>query len=102
EQPVGETPTPTPSIPIAAHDAITTPVDVLPVVEPPPPAPPPAGEPTPRTRSLSEAPPMDELDTGWELGDEGPPAEPEPSPPSATELAGDGSTEGDGIDTGWD
>jgi hypothetical protein len=48
---------------------------------------------------------MDELDTGWELGETDPtaePAEPDPGPPSASELAGDGATEGEGIDTGWD
>jgi hypothetical protein len=91
--------------PVAAHEAITQPVDVLPIVEAPPPAPPPAETTTQRTRRLSEAPPMDELDTGWELGETDPtaePAEPDPGPPSATELAGDGATEGEGIDTGWD
>jgi hypothetical protein len=97
-----------PAVPVSAHDAITRPVDVLPTVEPPPippPAEPPGETTTQRTRRLSEAPPMDELDTGWELGETDPtaePAEPDSGPPSASELAGDGATEGEGIDTGWD
>ncbi len=48
---------------------------------------------------------MDELDTGWDLGDEDPtagPAEaaeaPEAAPPSSGEMAGDGAVEGDGLD----
>jgi hypothetical protein len=82
-------------------------------VEPPPAA---AAEPPaelaepPRAKSLSQAPPLDELDTGWDLGDEDPTASAAAespaaeSPPSATEMAGDGATGGDGItdDPGWD
>jgi hypothetical protein len=41
--------------------------------------------PSPRARSMSQAPPLDDLDTSWDAE----------SPPSAAELAGDGSTEGD-------
>jgi len=50
-------------------------------------------------------PPLDEVDTGWDMGDDDPTAsavaEPEPEPqstPSSTEMAGDGSVEGDGLD----
>ncbi len=95
------------TIPISAHDAITQPahlppeppvgVVLPPVVVEPLPAPP------PRARSASTLPPMDELDTGWDLGDDDPtagPAEPEAddAPPSSSEMAGDGSVEGDGLD----
>jgi hypothetical protein len=90
-----------PTAPVSPHDAITRPVGVPPPDEAPPP-PPPGETTTQRTRRLSDAPPMDELDTGWELGETDPTAEPEPTPPSASELAGDGATEGEGIDTGWD
>ena len=60
---------------------------------------------------MSEMPQLDALDTGWELGDSDPTAsgeasdsaEPEASPPSASEMAGDSATGGDGIDEpGWD
>ncbi|MGN6105086.1 MAG: hypothetical protein ACTHU0_08280 [Kofleriaceae bacterium] len=37
---------------------------------------------------------MDEVDTGWDLGDDDPTA----GAPSASEMAGDGSVEGDGLD----
>ena len=44
---------------------------------------------------------MDEVDTGWDLGDDDPTAKPET--PSSSEMAGDGATGGDGIDEpGWD
>ena len=52
---------------------------------------------------------MDDLDTGWDLGDSDPTAavepepEPQPNPPSSSEMAGDSATGGDGIDEpGWD
>jgi hypothetical protein len=94
----------------SAHDAITRPVS-----QPPPELDPPA-VPQPiearesgRTRPPSLAPPVEELDTGWDLGDDDPtasaadkPAEPGLSTPSSSEMAGDGAVEGDGIDTGWD
>jgi hypothetical protein len=42
---------------------------------------------------------MDEVDTGWDLGDDDPTAGPEEDPvPSSTEMAGDGAVEGDGLD----
>jgi hypothetical protein len=91
-------------VPVAAHDSPTTPVSFPPAMEPPPAAPERPSQQM-RARSLSEAPPMDDLDTGWELGDDDPtasPAKPETSTPSASEMAGDGATEGDGLDTGWD
>jgi len=56
----------------------------------------------------SGAPPPDELDPGWDLGDEDPtagadkPETPQVTTPSSSEMAGDGAVEGDGIDTGWD
>jgi uncharacterized protein DUF349 len=59
----------------------------------------------PRRKSLSTLPPMDELDTGWDLGEDDPStAKAEaPSPPSSDEMASDGATGGDGIDEpGWD
>ena len=75
---------------------------------PPPPAPapepePPAAEvapPLPRRKSITEAPPMDDLDNAWD--DEPlpgpPPAPPEPAPPGAGELAGDGGEDTDHLD----
>jgi hypothetical protein len=54
------------------------------------------------------APAVEELDVGWDLGDEDPTAAAEPadkpgvSTPSSTEMAGDGAVEGEGLDTGWD
>jgi hypothetical protein len=40
------------------------------------------------------APKLDEVDEGWDLGEEDPTA----AAPSTTEMAGDGSVEGDGLD----
>jgi hypothetical protein len=100
------------TVPVSAHDAITQPAHLPPeppigvvlppvVVEPLPPPPPPRAKPT------TTIPPMEELDTGWDLGDEDPtagPAEAEPpaqgedAPPSSGEMAGDGAVEGDGLD----
>ena len=93
------------TVPLSAHDAITRPVASPPPVAPEPPAVP---APSPRPRTPSSAPPMDELDTGWDLGDEDPtagsdkPAAPQITTPSSSEMAGDGAVEGDGLDTGWD
>jgi uncharacterized protein DUF349 len=108
------------SIPLSAHDAITRPVGVPPP-EPPaaPPVPPPAvprvedpvaarDDRSTRVKAPTSPPPADELDTGWDLGDEDPtagsdkPEKPEITTPSSSEMAGDGAVEGDGIDTGWD
>lgn len=88
------------SIPQSAHDAITQParlppempVDIPPVVATPLPAPP------PRAKSLSTAPPMDAVDDGWDMGDDDPTAGKAEETPSSTEMAGDGSVEGDGLD----
>jgi hypothetical protein len=62
-----------------------------------------------RAKPLSAPPPMDDLDGGWDLGEDDPTASATvtaelPAPPSATEMAGDGATGGDGItdDSGWD
>ncbi|MFT3698154.1 MAG: DUF349 domain-containing protein [Kofleriaceae bacterium] len=76
--------------------------------EPLPPPPIVAAEPPPtvaRTKSVSTMPPMDDLDTGWDLGDDDPTAGKEEAQqtPSSSEMAGDGATGGDGIDEpGWD
>ncbi|HZJ66061.1 MAG TPA: hypothetical protein VFD36_21290, partial [Kofleriaceae bacterium] len=51
---------------------------------------------------------LDDAESGWDLGDEDPtagsdkPEAPQVTSPSSSEMAGDGATEGDGIDTGWD
>jgi hypothetical protein len=98
------------TIPVSAHDAITQPAhlpsespvgaDLPPVVVEPLPPPPRRARPT-------TAPPPDELDTGWDLGDEDPTAGPaeadaqaqaSDAPPSSGEMAGDGAVEGDGLD----
>jgi hypothetical protein len=89
-----------PAIPQSAHDAITVPVAAAPVD-------PEALVPAARIKPPTAPPPMDELDTGWDLGDEDPTAAPSDKPegvstPSSSEMAGDGAVEGDGIDTGWD
>jgi hypothetical protein len=84
-------------VPISPHDAITVPAK-LPLS--PLPAPPVPAEPQ-RAKTPSSAPPMDEVDEGWDLGDDDPTAKPET--PSSSEMAGDGATGGDGIDEpGWD
>lgn len=80
------------------HDAITRPAHV-PAADadstPPTPVAPPAEPALARTKSSTLAPPPpSELDTGWDLGDDDPTAE----PPSAGEMAGDGAVEGDGLD----
>jgi hypothetical protein len=55
----------------------------------------------PRTTTGS-TPSSEEVDGGWDLGEEDPTAP--TSPPSASEMAGDGATGGDGVtdDPGWD
>ena len=92
------------SIPMSTHDAVTQPARLPPEVPIGlPPLPGPLDE--PRAKSLSTLPPMDDVDTGWDMGDDDPTAgtaaEPEKetdSTPSSTEMAGDGSVEGDGLD----
>ncbi len=87
-------------IPLATHDSITLPArlppemptDIPPVVTTPLP-PPPA-----RTKTASMAPPMEELDGGWDLGEDDPTGGKVEETPSSTEMAGDGSVEGDGLD----
>lgn len=102
---VGEVPT---AIPQSAHDAVTAPA--------------PASYPTSvpaRTKPITNAPPIEEIDDGWDLGDDDPTAasdsaqaaaaadaameRPMPDIPSSSEMAGDSATGGDGIDEpGWD
>lgn len=60
------------------------------------------GSAAPRTRAVSSPPPMDDVDTAWDAAEEPSAAPQSASPPSASELAGDASTEGEGLDTGWD
>jgi hypothetical protein len=81
---------------MSTHDAVTQPAHLPPEL--------PLGE-EPRPKSLSTLPPMDDVDTGWDMGDDDPTAsataEPEKDTddaPSSTEMAGDGSVEGDGLD----
>lgn len=93
---------------MSTHDAITRPAHLPPEppigVDAPPPAFPPLDPPPRRSKPTTTIPPMDELDTGWDLGDDDPTAGPaeaaadEPAPPSSGEMAGDGSVEGDGLD----
>ena len=119
ERPSVETPVvvATPAVaaaPVIAHDTPTAPAKIPFEPLPPPPVPvapmvaePPAELAVPRTKSVSTMPPMDELDTGWDLGDDDPtagkPASEPQQTPSSSEMAGDGATGGDGIDEpGWD
>ena len=55
---------------------------------------------------MTTLPPMDDLDTGWDLGEDDPTASKTPettNTPSSSEMAGDGAPGGDGIDEpGWD
>jgi Domain of Unknown Function (DUF349) len=87
------------SVPLATHDAITQPAKLppeLPIgidvrstpLDPPP------DEVVARAKSDSLAPKLDEMDEGWDLGESDPTA----SAPSSSEMAGDGSVEGDGLD----
>lgn len=91
-------------VPTATHDALTQParlppeipsdlpLDIPPVKATPLPPPP------VRAKPASTAPPMDELDGGWDLGDDDPTGGSADETPSSTEMAGDGSVEGDGLD----
>ncbi|HEY4057468.1 MAG TPA: DUF349 domain-containing protein [Kofleriaceae bacterium] len=73
-------------VPQSSHDAITQPVKFEPL--PPPPV---------RAKSPSTAP-VDEVDGGWDLGEDDPTAGKVQETPSSAEMAGDGSVEGDGLD----
>ena len=84
--------------PAAIHDVVTAPAHVPALRPPAEPLPPPPQ----RAKPMSSAPPMEEIDTGWDLGEDDPTAgkvEVEESPPSSLEMAGDGATEGDGLDS---
>src|SRR5262249_18536350 len=98
-----DAPTTSPDAPTASADAPTAPARAPFEPLPPPPLPQDEGSESPRGKSMPELPPMDELDTGWDLGDSDPTASEEPAPPSSSEMAGDSATGGDGIDEpGWD
>ena len=92
------------AIPQSAHDAITQPAR-LPPEEPigmpaniPPVVATPLPPPPVRTKAASVAPSMDAVDDAWDMGDEDPTASKDEGTPSSTEMAGDGSVEGDGLD----
>jgi hypothetical protein len=102
-------------IAIAGPSDITTPARIVPEPMPAPPVLParaPTSPPTPaRARSITTPPPADPIDDTWSEDapavDAAPapaakPRAPESQPPAAGEMAGDGATEGDGIDAGWD
>lgn len=92
---VASAPTPT-----VIEDAVTRPAAVpalRPAAEPLPP-PPGAVEAAARAKNTS-TPPMDEVDGGWDLGDDDPTAGKVDETPSSIEMAGDGAPEGDGLDT---
>ncbi|MDB4955028.1 MAG: putative CheA signal transduction histidine kinase [Myxococcales bacterium] len=97
------------AVPLPTNDAVTQPAKIPfePLPPPPVPAEAAAAE-APRRKSITALPPMDDLDTGWDMGDEDPTAakdEPKEgqSTPSSSEMASDGGTGGDGIDEpGWD
>jgi hypothetical protein len=120
------------AIPQTAHDAITAPAK-LPFQPLPAPAatqampdlPPVSASTTPiteppRPKAPTMVPTPDELDGGWDIGDDDPTAtsddaqaaaaadaameRPDPqTPPSSSDMAGDGSSGADGIDEpGWD
>ena len=102
-----------PAVPHKAHDEPTAPAAAPFEPLPAPPVPPPvaaeAAEPV-RKKPVTTLPPMDELDTGWDLPEEDPTAsnpalakQPAEDTPSSSEMAGDGAPGGDGIDEpGWD
>ena len=85
------------SIPMSMHDAVTQPAHLPPEL--------PIGE-LPRAKAVSTVPPMDDVDTGWDMGDDDPTATSATSStenetdnaPSSTEMASDGGVEGDGLD----
>ncbi|MEP6864419.1 MAG: DUF349 domain-containing protein [Deltaproteobacteria bacterium] len=96
---------------IATTDTPTAPAKVPFEPLPPPPVPttPAVAESAaeaPRRPSMTTLPPMDDLDTGWDLGDDDPSASKTAettNTPSSSEMAGDGAPGGDGIDEpGWD
>ncbi len=94
-------------VPISAHDAVTRPAHLPP--ELPLGSTPPEAEPPVRATLMASMPPPEELDAGWDMGEDDPTATAESAPnpegsstPSSAEMAGDGATEGDGLDTGWD
>ena len=97
-----------PVAPVPSSDAITQPAKFEPVTAPPVPAPPIVAEATPpaepaRRKSASTLPPLDALDTAWDLPEDDPTAHKDENPPSSSEMAGDSATGGDGIDEpGWD
>ena len=96
---------------MSAHDAVTKPANYPFLAEA-------KAEPA-RAKPITNAPPIEEIDEGWDLGDEDPTAtsdaaqaaaaadaameRPVPDIPSSSEMAGDSATGGDGIDEpGWD
>jgi len=99
---------PVAAAPGAAGDTPTAPAKLPFEPLPPPPVPVVEAAPeAPRRPSMTTIPPMDDLDTGWDLGDDDPTAsskQPETTnTPSSSEMAGDGAPGGDGIDEpGWD
>jgi hypothetical protein len=89
---------------IAIADADTRPAQVPSLRPPHEPLPPPPGarEAASRVKPVTSAPQMEEIDTGWDLGEDDPTAgavEDAPSTPSSLEMAGDGTVEGDGLDS---
>jgi len=99
---------PVAAAPVAAVDTPTAPAKLPFEPLPPPPVPVVEAAPeAPRRPSMTTIPPMDDLDTGWDLGDDDPTASSKPTEttntPSSSEMAGDGAPGGDGIDEpGWD
>jgi hypothetical protein len=86
------------------HRRLDTPTQPMPFEPLPAPEVPVEASEPPRRKSVTSLPPMDEIDTGWDLGEADPTAaKEETATPSSSEMAGDGSTGGDGIDEpGWD
>ncbi len=86
-------------VPVSVHDAVTQPARLPPEMPIGLPEQAPVAAPAPRAHSMSIAPPMDDLDTGWDMGDADPPAgaaaEPAIETPSSAEMAGDGAPDGD-------
>ncbi|MEZ4366528.1 MAG: DUF349 domain-containing protein [Kofleriaceae bacterium] len=107
--PPAPAPTPAPAPAAPAPAPVATPAVTAATTEPAAAA---AAADAPRARSLSAPPPLDEVDAAWDLDDEiaaaPPPALTTAAPaegtssPGASELAGDGVTEGDDLDGGWD
>lgn len=88
--------------PMVVEDAVTKPAAVPALRPPVEHLPPPPGAEAARARTTS-TPPMDDVDGGWDLGDDDPTAgqveETSTSTPSSLEMAGDGAAEGDGLDS---